>query len=271
VTSRPAASPRRTTREQLRHPEHVIDEGQPGPPQITWCRCRGIAATCLTGTVLLGASFRARPGTRAFYGLTLGTAATWIAGTILGTPAHPRPVGDRTRQLDRPVIGPLLTGLGAFAVFRLGTQLTRHVPPLDRSVSEALAFAQKGSNPLVLLTTLANSIGEEIFFRGTLYGALPTTHPVAASTAVYTAVVAGTRNPALTLAASAMGTLFGYQRRATQGVQAPMLTHAIWSVLMVTRLPRAVGQSTGKSRGADDRLPPAPASRRRGAGDAAYP
>jgi hypothetical protein len=35
-----------------------------------------------------------------------------------------------------------------------------------------------------------------------------------------------------------MGTLFGYQRRATQGLQAPLLTHLTWSTLMVTLLPR---------------------------------
>jgi hypothetical protein len=34
-----------------------------------------------------------------------------------------------------------------------------------------------------------------------------------------------------------MGTLFGLQRRATGGVQAPMLTHLTWSVLMLCFLP----------------------------------
>jgi hypothetical protein len=34
-----------------------------------------------------------------------------------------------------------------------------------------------------------------------------------------------------------MGTLFGLQRRATQGLQAPALTHLTWSALMVRYLP----------------------------------
>ena len=34
-----------------------------------------------------------------------------------------------------------------------------------------------------------------------------------------------------------MGTLFGLQRRATGGLQAPALTHVTWSVLMLRHLP----------------------------------
>jgi hypothetical protein len=34
-----------------------------------------------------------------------------------------------------------------------------------------------------------------------------------------------------------MGTLFGYQRRASHGLQAPVLTHLTWSTLMVRYLP----------------------------------
>ncbi|MGH3575523.1 MAG: hypothetical protein ACRDUW_27510, partial [Pseudonocardiaceae bacterium] len=54
-----------------------------------------------------------------------------------------------------------------------------------------------------------------------------------------------TRNPALVLASAAMGTLFGLQRRATGGVQAPILTHLTWSWLMVHFLPPLFGASSG--------------------------
>ena len=60
------------------------------------------------------------------------------------------------------------------------------------------------------------------------------------STAVYTAATVPTRNPALVLAAAVMGTLFGLQRRATDGLQAPLLTHLTWSALMVRFLPPLV-------------------------------
>lgn len=70
-----------------------------------------------------------------------------------------------------------------------------------------------------------------------LYSALGGRHPVAVSTAVYSLATTATRNPALVLASAAMGTLFGLQRRATGGVQAPILTHLTWSTLMVHFLP----------------------------------
>jgi membrane protease YdiL (CAAX protease family) len=34
-----------------------------------------------------------------------------------------------------------------------------------------------------------------------------------------------------------MGMLFAWQRRATGGIQAPLLTHLTWSVLMLRFLP----------------------------------
>jgi membrane protease YdiL (CAAX protease family) len=90
---------------------------------------------------------------------------------------------------------------------------------------------------LVLITTLANGAAEEIFFRGALYSALDGQHPVVLSTAVYSLATTATRNPALVLASVVMGALFGLQRRATGGIQAPMLTHLVWSTLMVRFLP----------------------------------
>ncbi len=39
------------------------------------------------------------------------------------------------------------------------------------------------------------------------------------------------------IASLVMGALFGWQRRATGGIQAPVLTHLTWSVLMLRYLP----------------------------------
>ena len=57
------------------------------------------------------------------------------------------------------------------------------------------------------------------------------------STAVYALATVATRNPALVFAAVVMGALFGLQRRASGGIQAPMLTHLTWSALMLRFLP----------------------------------
>lgn len=54
-----------------------------------------------------------------------------------------------------------------------------------------------------------------------------------------------TRNPALVLAAGVMGTLFAFQRRASGGLQAPLLTHLTWSTLMVRYLPPLFRRARG--------------------------
>jgi membrane protease YdiL (CAAX protease family) len=147
-------------------------------------------------------------------------------------------IENRAREYRRPVATPILTGLGAFGLFYGAAVVARRVPMLDDALTRVLAFAEEGHESLVLLTTCANGVGEEVFFRGALYTALPSSHAVAASTAVYTLATTSTRNPALVLAASAMGALFALQRRATGGLQAPLLTHLTWSTLMVRFLPR---------------------------------
>ena len=220
-----------------RHLGHVVDVDVTDSPAQAGRRRRVVSAVHLIGTGLLGASLSTRPGSGRFYALTFSTAATWVAGSLLSGPLHLGWIENRSRRLNRPVVVPVATGVAAFGVFCVGALVVRRVPLLDRAISGALVFAERGRGPWVLLTTCANGIGEEVFFRGAMYAALPGTDPVLSSTAVYTLTTIATRNPALVLAAGVMGTLFGYQRRATQGLQAPLLTHLTWSTLMVTLLP----------------------------------
>ncbi len=98
--------------------------------------------------------------------------------------------------------------------------MAKEIPPLSRAIAAVLQFAEEGEDSLVLLTALANGVGEEIFFRGAVYSALGDDHPVLATTAVYTVATIPTRNPALVLAAGVMGGLWGAQRRAANGLQA---------------------------------------------------
>jgi membrane protease YdiL (CAAX protease family) len=219
-------------------------------------RRRVVAGTSLAGAGLLGLSLSTRPGSQAFYGLTLGTAATWTVGSLASGRLHrgQMPPGHRLR---RPTVVPILTGAGAFGVFYGCALVCRRIPVLDQAIGSVLRYAEHGSGPLVLATTLANGAAEEVFFRGALYSAIdsgaidigriasgsifsgPTgrPRPVLTSTAVYMLATVATRNPALVLASAAMGTLFGLQRRASGGIQAPLLTHLTWSTLMLRYLP----------------------------------
>jgi uncharacterized protein len=216
---------------------HVVQVERVETSDVVLRRRRVVAGVSVLGASLLGASLSTTPGSKRFYGATLGVAGVWTAGGLLSGPLHLGWIQLRDEQVRRPVLVPVLTGVGAFGFFHGCALLARRVPPLDRAISRVLVFAEEGDEPLVLLTTLANGVGEEVFFRGALYAALGERSPVAASTAVYALATTTTRNPALVLAAAVMGTLFGLQRRASGGLQAPVLTHLTWSALMVRYLP----------------------------------
>ncbi len=200
-------------------------------------RRRVTAGVSLAGAGLLGVSLSTRPDSTEFYALTLGVAGTWVAGGFASGPLHLGWMQARDETLRRPVLQPVLTGVATFAGFYACALVAREVPLLERAISSVLSYADQGNTSLVLLTTLANGAAEEVFFRGALYAALGDKHPVALSTAVYALATTATRNPALVLAAGAMGVVLGAQRRASGGIQAPVLTHLTWSTLMLRYLP----------------------------------
>jgi CAAX protease family protein len=208
-------------------------------------RRRVVAAVTTAGAGMLGLSFSTRPGSRLFYASTLGTAATWALGGFASGPLHRgwAPVGS---SLRRPVVTPIVTGGSVFGVFYAGALVVRRVPVLDAALRKVLRFAEDGSQPLVLISTLANGVAEEIFFRGAVYAAAGDRHPVASSTALYTLVTSATRNPALVLAGGVMGTVFGLQRRSSGGIQAPILTHVTWAALMVRYMPALFSSNNGR-------------------------
>jgi membrane protease YdiL (CAAX protease family) len=181
-----------------------------------------LAGVTAAGSGLLGASLASRPGSRRFHVLTASVAATWFAG------AGPVPRG------RRDVAWPVLAGAGAFGAFYGGALVARRIPPLRRAIAGVLGHAHHGSTPSVVTTTLVTGAAEEIFFRGALYDAFG----ARGSTAMYVLSTTATRNPALVLASTAMGTLFAVQRGRSGGVLAPLLTHVVWSALMLGFLPR---------------------------------
>jgi membrane protease YdiL (CAAX protease family) len=200
-------------------------------------RRRVVIGTAVTGAGVLGASLSSRPDSPRFYGLTAATAATWVVGGLAAGPLHLGHIRGPGGTLRRPVVTPVALGVGAFGLFYGAALVARTIPLLDRAISSVLRYADQGNGRLVLLTTLANGAAEEVFFRGALYAALRERNSVAASTGVYMLATVATRNPALVLASGVMGVLFGLQRRASGGIQAPMLTHLTWSSLMLRYLP----------------------------------
>lgn len=223
----------------------LITERVPRDPGETAASLRRrrqvVAGTAVAGAGLLGVSLSTRPGSPAFYWLTLSTATAWTLGGLASGRLH-RGVMPAPHRLRRPTVVPVLTGAGAFGLFYGCAVVSKRIPVLDRAITSVLRYAEHGSGPLVLATTLANGAAEEVYFRGALYsaldsGAIHLRRPVLTSTAVYLLATSATRNPALMLASAVMGTLFGLQRRASGGIQAPILTHLTWSILMLRYLP----------------------------------
>jgi uncharacterized protein len=200
-------------------------------------RQRLVVAVGLTGTGLLGASLSTEPDSSEFYALTFAVAGTWLVGGLASGPFHLRTAPTAERSFGRLVVVPVLTGAVAFGAFFSAALVARRIPILNEALASVLSYADRGSDPWVLATTLANGVAEEVFFRGALFSALGVHSPVLVSTGAYMLTTSATRNPALVLAAGVMGCLFAIQRRASGGVWASILTHVTWSALMLRYIP----------------------------------
>ena len=64
---------------------------------------------------------------------------------------------------------------------------------------------------------------------------------MAVTTVAYGAATLATGNVMLAFAAALLGGLVGLERRATGGIQAPIITHVVWSILMLFVLPALFG------------------------------
>ena len=208
-------------------------------------RRRVVAGVAVSGACLLGLSLSSAPGSRRFYILTFGAASTWLVGGLRPGRLHLGWVRTGERTCRRPVIAPVAAGVAAFGAFYAAALIARRLPMLNEAITSVLHYASRGSDPLVLLTSLANGVAEEVFFRGALFDVVGEPHAVPTSTAVNMLVTAATRNPALVLASGVMGALFGIQRRASGGIQAPIITHLTWSSLMLRFLPPLFSDEDG--------------------------
>ena len=195
-----------------------------------------VGITLVIGATLLGLSLNVPPDSAIFYPLTIALAATWVIGGFASGPLHLGRINFRG-ELRRPIVTPILLGLATAAVFILGAVVVRNIEPLRNITENILAFARYGSLPLVAIITLMNGIAEEIFFRGALFAAIGTWHPVAISTVIYTLTTVATGNVMLVFSAALLGVLLGLQRRASGGILGPILTHCTWSMTMLLVLP----------------------------------
>jgi membrane protease YdiL (CAAX protease family) len=199
-----------------------------------------VCVVTVAGAVLLGYSLSRKPGDETFYWLTLGLAAVWALGAFLSGPLHLGCIRWHGRN-QRPVLTGLGVGLLLGVVFLAGGLVVREIPPVAEKVTRVLDYTNHGSLALLVVITLVNGFAEELFFRGALYTALGAFHPVLISTLLYAAATSASGNPMLGFAAIILGTVCAWERRATGGVLAPVLTHVVWGLIMVLALPPVFG------------------------------
>lgn len=200
-----------------------------------------VAVVLVIGGALLGYSLTRPPGDASFYWLTLALAGVWALGAFVSGPLHLGCVRFRGRN-QRPVITGTLIGLGLGAVFVVAGLVAREIPGVREYITRVLEFANYGPLILVTFITVINGVAEELFFRGALYTALGKWHPVLVSTVLYVCATSlTTGNPMLGIAAIILGTVCAFERRATGGVLAPMLTHFFWGLVLVLALPPIFG------------------------------
>ena len=178
-------------------------------------------------------SLRIEPGSAWFYPAALLLALVWATGGFASGPLH---LGGQGGNAGRPIVQPVLIGLGLAAVFVVGALLVREIPWLADEVRNVLVYSEGDEPLLLLLVTVLTGIGEELFFRGGLYAAIPL-QQVAITTLTYAVATAASGNVMLAFAALVLGVVVGLERRASGGILAPVLTHVVWSVAMLYALP----------------------------------
>ncbi|MGO9036231.1 CPBP family intramembrane glutamic endopeptidase [Mycobacterium sp.] len=210
------------------------------PPAIKRRRRVVVAIVLLLGAGVLGLALRRHPGESSFYWLTLALTAVWALGAFASGPLHLGGVCWRGRN-QRPVISGTVIGLALGAVFVLGGLIAREIPLVSELITRVLQYTDQGSWRLTMTVALLGGIAEELFYRGALYTALGRYHPALVSTIVYVAATLASGNPMLGFAAIILGTVCALERRATGGVLAPILTHFVWTLVVLLALPPLFG------------------------------
>lgn len=200
-------------------------------------RRRGwVVATLVVGAVMLALTLRLEPGDDLFLIGGFALAAVWGGGALL---AGPMP------SSDVAVPRALGAGGGVGAVLLVASLVVAlfvaTVPFLREPAGDLLAHSGGSALvPVVVLTTV-NGVGEEMFFRGSLYDAVPRRAAVVVTTGIYTLTTIGSGVALLVVAAAMLGLVTALLRRWTGGLVAPVAAHLVWSVGMLLFLPSALG------------------------------
>jgi hypothetical protein len=235
VSSQPSAL------EEIRRGIVNVAVPQNEPPGVVLRRRVVVAIVLVLGVAALALALREHPGESAFYWWSLALSGVWALGAFVSGPLHLGGARWRGRN-QRPVVSGTTIGLILGAVFIAGGLIVREIPAITEYVTRLLKYTDQGSWRLTMAVALLAAIAEELFYRGALYTALGRHHALLISTTIYViATLASSQNPMLAFAAVILGTVCAFERRATGGVLAPILTHFVWTLVVLLGLPPIFG------------------------------
>jgi membrane protease YdiL (CAAX protease family) len=210
------------------------------PPSVVRRRRIIVAIVLVLGAAALSFALRSHPGESSFYWWSLALAGVWALGAFASGPLHLGGARWRGRN-QRPVISGTVIGLLLGGVFVLGGLIAREIPVVAELITRVLKYTDQGSWRLTMAVALLGGIAEELFYRGALYTALGRHYPLLISTVIYVVATMASGNPMLAFAAIILGTVCALERRATGGVLAPILTHFVWTLVVLLALPPLFG------------------------------
>ncbi len=197
-------------------------------------RQRIVIVALIVGATLVGATLRLPRGGVGFYFAGYALAGVWVLATAIS--ATPPRHGVRKARFDISL--GIIVGAVMFGVFVLGAEIGSRISVLAGPIANLLDKADAGPVLAVLALAGLNGVAEELFFRGVLIDAIGGRRAAVVSVVAYVAVTAVAGNTALTLAALVMGVVFTAERMFTGRLFAPIVTHLVWSALMILALPR---------------------------------
>jgi uncharacterized protein len=234
-------SPKPSALEEIRRGIVNVAVPHNEPPSTVRRRRVIVAIVLVLGAAALGLALRRHPGEPAFYWWSLALAGAWALGAFASGPLHLGGARWRGRN-QRPVVSGTVIGLLLGGAFVVGGLIVREIPAVAEYITQLLRYTDQGSWRLTMSIALLAAVGEELCYRGALYTALGRHQPLLISTVIYAiATLASSRNPMLAFAALVLGTVCALERRATGGVLAPILTHFVWTLVVLLSLPPLFG------------------------------
>lgn len=174
--------------------------------------------------------------------LSLGSVAIFCGVLLLALD------GARLMPLLRPTAAQLALGLAVggtmagltYALYPLAVRIA----PAAATETRALYAAFHSLSPTAAALALGPVVvGEELVWRGAVYGALvrrfDTRTAVVAGTLVYAAAHAPVGSPLLVLTAFACGLVWSLLRAATGSLVATLAAHVVWDALVLLAFPLA--------------------------------